>query len=341
MKKINLNNACLFLILLLGLGIQSCKKDYVANSEIADKLAKANVDALSASTGELFFGTVYKTPTIPLTACIATGSDGTMYVSSTPEDKVYKITTDSVVTVLAQNVNGPSGLKVAKNGNVYVALSFDNKIIRITPSGVVDTLRLNLTLSRPIDVAIADDLTLYITDAFHKRIVKVSPSGVATVLAGRIGSTGESADGTGAAANFNYPTRIKLGADGYLWVVDGDKSGGTGLTLRRVTTQGAVKTVIDATGTGVRINEIQPAKVDERLNTTTYGNVFVVYNRQRITQFNTQRNAEVPIFKNPSFGYVDGPVATAKTNGIDALSYRNNVLLIGGSDNAIRKIYKK
>lgn len=345
MKTLHFNHSQWCAILLAFAVISGCKKEAepepaLTSAESSNMSAK---QSLATQAGQLYVGTAFSAPTISSMTSIASASNGTMYVSDYASDVIYKIAPTGTVTKFAQNVNSPSGLKVAKNGDVYAALFFDNKIIKITPAGIVDTLNLNLTLNHPTDVAVADDNTLYIADGFHKRILKVSPAGVATVLAGKLGSTTDAVDGTGDVARFNYPTTIKLGADGYLWVVDGDTKGGSGLTLRRVTTQGVVKTVVNVTGSGMRIYNVQPAKLDANFNATNYGNVFILFDHNnKISQYNTLSNTQIPVTQNTTSGYVDGPIATALLQGASALSIRENVLFV--TDNVahvIRKIYKK
>ncbi|MEN0056492.1 MAG: hypothetical protein AAGC65_22630 [Mucilaginibacter sp.] len=345
MKTPKFNHCQWYAIVLAFAVISGCKKEAApepsTNSTASSSMATKQ--SLVTQAGQLYIGTAFSAPTINSMTSIASASNGTMYVSDYPDDVIYKIAPTGTVTKFAQNVNSPSGLKVAKNGDVYAALYFDNKIIKITAAGVVDTLKLNLTLNHPTDVAVADDNTLYIADGFHKRILKVSPAGVATVLAGKLGSTTDAIDGPGDVARFNYPTTIKLGADGYLWVVDGDKTGGSGLTLRRVTTQGVVKTVLNVSGSGMRIYNIQPAKLDANFNPTTYGNVFILFDHNnKITQYNTLSGTQLPVTQNTTSGYVDGPIATALLQSPMALSIRENVLYV--TDNiahVIRKIYKK
>jgi hypothetical protein len=68
-----------------------------------------------------------------------------------------------------------------------------------------------------------DGSNLYIADTGNNTIRQmVISSGVVTTLAGAAETAG-STDGTGSAANFNYPTGlVKLG--GYLYVADAGNS---------------------------------------------------------------------------------------------------------------------
>lgn len=64
-----------------------------------------------------------------------------------------------------------------------------------------------------------------------------------TTLAGVAGSSG-SADGTGAAARFDFPRSVAVDAAGNVYVADRDSS-----TVRKVTAQGVVTTVAGQAGT--------------------------------------------------------------------------------------------
>ena len=53
----------------------------------------------------------------------------------------------------------------------------------------------------------------------NNTIRKVTPAGVVTTLAGLAGSSG-SADGTGSAARFNYPSSVAVDSAGNVYVAD-------------------------------------------------------------------------------------------------------------------------
>ena len=183
------------------------------------------------------------------------GASGDLYVSDTGNNRIRRITTGGVVSLLAGNgtfsnvVNGPgasatfylpAGLAIAPDGSLFVADAGNFVLRRITlPGGVVSTFDTNNgAFDQPSGLAIAADGTLYVSDAGAHNIWRITPAGIATRIAGSgFGVTG-STDGTDSNALFFSPRSIALGPDGNLYVTDSFNH-----TLRRVTPVGVVTTL--------------------------------------------------------------------------------------------------
>ena len=71
----------------------------------------------------------------------------------------------------------------------------------------------------PSGVAVDSAGNVYVADTGNHTIRKVTPAGVVTTLAGLAGSSG-SADGTGSAARFNYPSGVAVDSAGNVYVAD-------------------------------------------------------------------------------------------------------------------------
>ena len=198
---------------------------------------------------------------------IAADSAGTVYVADTGNYTVRMITASGVVTTLAGTAglsgaaNGTgaaarfsrlNGLDVDTDGNVYVV---DGDTIRkITPAGVVTTLAgtngvpgfvdgtgAAARFLVPFDITVDSAGTLYVCDHGNHAIRKITPAGVVTTLAGS-GLAG-SADGTGTAATFRFPSGVAVDASGTVHVADTDNQ-----LVRSVTAAGVVTTVGGSAG---------------------------------------------------------------------------------------------
>ena len=130
--------------------------------------------------------------------------------------------------------SNPTSTAVGPGGVVYVADSGTNRIRAVAPDGTVTTLAgggANLAasgstdgmgtaalFSTPYGVAVNASGHAFVADFNNRKIRLIFPDARVATLAGS-GVIG-SADGTGAAAQFNLPTAIALGASGVAYVVD-------------------------------------------------------------------------------------------------------------------------
>jgi len=155
----------------------------------------------------------------------------------------------------AARFNTPYGVAVDSAGNVYVADNGNHTIRKVSAAGVVTTLAglagsggsadgtgSAARFSLPNGVAVDSAGNVYVADFNNHTIRKVTPAGVVTTLAGRAGSFG-SADGTGGAARFIFPTDVAVDSAGNVYVAD------TGnYAIRKVTAAGVVTTLAGNAG---------------------------------------------------------------------------------------------
>jgi hypothetical protein len=202
-------------------------------------------------------------------ASVAVDGEGIVYVADPGNDTIRKITSAGVVTTLAGTAgqsgsvdgtgsaalfHGPYGIAVDGAGNVYVADS-NGAIRKITSAGVVTTLAGTAGQSgsadgtgsgalfyEPYGVAVAGAGIVYVADSGNNTIRKITSAGVVTTLAGMAGQAG-SADGTGSAAQFNFPWNVVVDGAGNVYVAD------TGnYTIRKITSGGVVTTLAGTAG---------------------------------------------------------------------------------------------
>ena len=229
---------------------------------------------------------------------IVVDSSGNLFVADRGNYVIRRITPDGNVTTFAGSVgspggtngtgtnarfSGPIGLVIDNADNLYVGDG--NWIRKITPAAVVTTLAGQPNAGSADGTGTAAQFfyitgmaidvmgNIYVADALNNTIRRVTPTGVVTTFAGQAGTTG-SADGTGTAAQFNYPVGVALDLAGNVYVTDGQNN-----TIRKITGSRVVTTLAgspgnagsaDGTGTAARFYYPWGIAVDEDT-----GNLFV------------------------------------------------------------------
>lgn len=217
----------------------------------------------------------------------------------------------------------PDAAAVDTQGNVYVTDTNNHTIRRITPAGVVTTLaglagETGATdgkgdaarFNTPSGVAVDAVGTVYVSDSANHLIRRITPAGEVTTLAGAARMSG-SADGSGAAARFNYPAGLAVTPAGDLIVSEQNNH-----TIRRVTPTGTVTTVAglagqpgadDGTGSAARFDHPTGVGVDAA------GNIYVADGNNFTIRRITPGGAVTTIAGSPGkVGAIDGVGSAAR-----------------------------
>jgi hypothetical protein len=193
---------------------------------------------------------------------------GNVYVADASNYRIRKITPQGVVTTIAgSGVSGAAdgtgiaanfgtmlGIAIDKtNTFLYVADLGNHNIRKVSLTGTVTTLAgggwygfidgpANVAkFHLPMGVAVDGANNVYVADAGNNSIRLISSAGVVSTVAGD--GTAGFVNGTGSAARFNNPIKIKIKSTGELVVLDGGNH-----SVRIINAGGVVSTL---SGTGI------------------------------------------------------------------------------------------
>ncbi|MGZ5568571.1 MAG: immunoglobulin domain-containing protein, partial [Limisphaerales bacterium] len=266
----------------LGIAVDSGNNVYVADSfnNTIRKIASSTVSTPVGSAGNV--GSAdgsASTARFWQPQGLAVDISGNVYVSDGGNGTIRKITGTTVSTLAGSPTIGsadgnsttarfffPSGACIDSSGNVYVADTLNHTIRSVTSAGAASTLAGSAGVSgtangsgtsarfnSPQGIARDGSGILYIADTGNHTIRTIS-SGTVALLAGTAGTTGI-ADGTGSAAQFNYPHDVAVDSSGNVYVADTWNH-----TIRKITSGGVVSTLAgqaatfgDSDGTGANV----------------------------------------------------------------------------------------
>lgn len=249
-------------------------------------------------------------------------------------------------TGAAARFNFPTGTAIDGSGNVYVADQGNHRIRKINPAGVVTTLAGSsqgfsegtgsaAQFNVPYGVAVDGSGNVYVADALNHRIRKVSPAGVVTTFVGS--GTAGFADGTGAAAQFNFPQGVAIDASDNLYVADANNH-----RIRKITPAGEVTTLAGSGTSGFTEGTGVAAQFDSPIGLTVdaAGNVYVADHNNHSIRKITSIGVVTTLAGSGDSGFAEGTGTAAQFNlpigvTLDALG---NVYVGDFGNNRIRKI---
>lgn len=342
-----------------GIALDSNDNVYVAdsnNNKIRKITPSGDVSTLAGSISGYIDGigtaAAFKSPNK-----ITIDKNNNLYVTDN-YFKIRKVTPNGEVTTYAGSTSGyadgistaaqfraPIDIALDANNNLYIADSYNHKVRKINPSGEVTTLAgstqgfddsitiISPKFAAPDSVVLDASGNVYVADSNNHKIRKITPSGVVSTLAG---STQGDTDGTGTAAQFNYPTGIAIDVSGNLYVAENNNS-----KIRKITANGVVTTYAGLGGSGYLDGTISVAQFSGPMGIAidATGNMYVsdMFNHKvrKITP-----GGMVSTLAGSTIGYADGTGTDAKFNQPAAITVdRNGNVYVADSENsAVRKI---
>ncbi|MBL4678836.1 MAG: hypothetical protein JKY70_21985 [Mucilaginibacter sp.] len=285
MKNLIVRMALPCLVLSALATLNSCKKESQLSEGIQQNVNDSALLATSTPTVSYTVSTlVARSQDLKSPNSICSASDGTVYSvkSSINYPGIVKIGTDGGYTKYL-DYDGIISVKAGANGSLYFLKNYvinnfvldSFNVFKVDRNKKVTMIPVQEKLSHVSDFAIGPDSSLYLSEIDNCRIIKITKEGVQSVFGGKKGVKGY-ADGPRGISHFTYPTQLKFGEDGNLWVLDGAVYH-FGQRIRKVSMDGAVTTLFTLKYNFQQYNSISAfavTKRDKNFNLTPNQNVF-------------------------------------------------------------------
>lgn len=202
---------------------------------------------------------------------VAAAADGAIFVADSANHRVRRIDAAGIITTIAgtgvagsagdgglataAQLSEPRGLSLGGDGTLCIADTGASKVRCIDPGGTIrtvlgggstilgagDAAGTSVLLTRPEELALADDGTLYVQDV--SILYRVGNNGRARVYAGLATTAGDGEGGSARAATLGTPLGIAVGPDGSVYVAEREYH-----KVRRIAPDGTIHAFA---GTGV------------------------------------------------------------------------------------------
>ncbi|MGD0360889.1 MAG: choice-of-anchor D domain-containing protein [Bryobacteraceae bacterium] len=185
---------------------------------------------------------------------VAVDSAGNYYFADSSQNRVFKVNTSGILTVVAGSgipgfagdgvhggapnalLNNPSGVAVDSAGNIYISDTYNGVVRKVDTSNTITTIAgeqgqcsyegngspaTNYPLCNPLGLAVDSSGNLYIADQYNSIVRKlvVSTSTISN-YAGN-GTSGYSGDGAAATgAQLYYPSVVAVDSAGNVYIAD-------------------------------------------------------------------------------------------------------------------------
>jgi sugar lactone lactonase YvrE len=297
---------------------------------------------------------------------ITMDSTGNIFIADGSNYAIRKIDTNGFITLFAGRyntfafaaTNGPAtnvtiypvGVLADNQGNIYIAdaNTQTNRIRKVDTNGYMSTIAgkgvgssgdggqatnalINLSLGRPVGMALDGNGNLFFSDIQNNCIRKIATNGIITTFAGTNSPNGRGFSGDGGAATnakLSIPLGLVFDAQGNLFIADAGN-----YRVRKVDTNGIITTVAYSDSFS-----IDPYGLAFDNN----GNLYIADDSNRVRMMDTNGNISV-IAGNGLLGYTgDGGAATNAKVGCPSsvlIDQSGNVIFTDPIYNDIRKVW--
>jgi DNA-binding beta-propeller fold protein YncE len=268
---------------------------------------------------------------------LAADDDGNVFVTDGLAGRVYRLTENGELSVVAENLDMPSAIALAEDGSLIVANTGAHTIVRLTQdgkteliagtpnqSGFADGTAAQARFNAPIGVAVRSDGAVLVADTYNDRVRIIDVSGQVQTL----------------AAGFDTPCGLAVHGDGTIYVAETGNH-----RISRIAADGTVATL---TGTGeddVRDGALEQAAFAEPLALALRRDgALVVADAgaaalRLITFGNAEKNEPAQVTTLAGgypFGLRDGAAQEARFNRVTGVAFNDDdALLVADEGNGL------
>ena len=185
---------------------------------------------------------------------VAVDSAGNYYFADSSQNRVFKVNTSGILTVVAGSgipgfagdgvhggapnalLNNPSGVAVDSAGNIYISDTYNGVVRKVDTSNTITTIAgeqgqcsyegngspaTNYPLCNPLGLAVDGSGNLYIADQYNSIVRKLVVSTSTISNYAGTGTSGYSGDGAAATgAELYYPSVVAVDSAGNVYIAD-------------------------------------------------------------------------------------------------------------------------